>query len=75
LKRQAEEFWELPAGQYAALHAELDGWSGDVFRGVRFYPFSDPLAYLRGRAERRRIAGMARSDRAQATGLPELLLK
>jgi LmbE family N-acetylglucosaminyl deacetylase len=58
LKRQAEEFWELPAEQYAMLHMDLSGWSGDIFRGLRFYPFSDPLAYLWGRAERRRLAGL-----------------
>jgi LmbE family N-acetylglucosaminyl deacetylase len=59
LKRQAEEFWELPAERYAMLHLDLSGWSGETFRGLRFYPFSDPLAYLRGRAERRRLAALA----------------
>src|SRR5258707_6646595 len=56
LKRQAEEFWELSPQQYAMLHRDVSGWSGDAFRGLRFYPFSDPLAYLRGRAERRPMA-------------------
>jgi LmbE family N-acetylglucosaminyl deacetylase len=61
LERQAEEFWELSAQQYVMLHRDLSGWSGDAFRGLRFYPFSDPLAYLRGRAGRRRMAAQARA--------------
>ena len=56
-RAQAEEFWELPAGRYRALHAFApDQWSATIFRGLRFYPWSDPLAYLRGRSARRRIA-------------------
>jgi N-acetylglucosamine malate deacetylase 1 len=67
LKRQAEEFWELSAEQYAALHTNMDGWSGRVFWGLRFYPISDPLAYVRGRSERRwvaeRVRGKPTADR------------
>jgi len=61
LNRQAEEFWELSAEQYAMLHRDLNGWSQEAFRGLRFYPFSDPLAYLRGQAERRRLAALVRA--------------
>jgi LmbE family N-acetylglucosaminyl deacetylase len=75
LKRQAEEFWELSIKQYAALHADLNGWSGDIFRGLRFYPFSDPLAYLRGRAERRRVADLVQGAHAHEAGRSEMLAK
>ncbi|MEO6325022.1 MAG: PIG-L family deacetylase [Thermoanaerobaculia bacterium] len=50
----AEEFWELSPAAYAALH------EGDPparpwlqFRGIHPQPWSDPLAYLVGRAARR----------------------
>jgi LmbE family N-acetylglucosaminyl deacetylase len=56
-QRQIEAFWELPAERYQVLHATPpDQWSPHTFRSLRFYPWSDPLAYLRGRAARRRIA-------------------
>jgi LmbE family N-acetylglucosaminyl deacetylase len=56
-RRQAEAFWELPVDRYQMLHAmPPDDWSPHTFRSLRFYPWSDPLAYLQGRAERRRIA-------------------
>jgi LmbE family N-acetylglucosaminyl deacetylase len=61
LPRQAEEFWELSPVQYVALHAAGD-WSVYTFRGMRRYSLSDPLAYLRGRSERRRLAGIARGQ-------------
>jgi LmbE family N-acetylglucosaminyl deacetylase len=66
LRQHAEEFWELPARQYAALHLHMRGWSGDAFRGLRFYPLSDPLAYLHGRAERRRLAQLLRGAGQEA---------
>jgi N-acetylglucosamine malate deacetylase 1 len=75
LRRQAEEFWELSIKQYAALHVDLNGWSGGAFRGLRFYPFSDPLAYLRGRAERRRIADLAQGAYAHKAGSSEAMTK
>jgi len=57
LSQQAEEFWELPAARYRQLHQSPPGqWSGQAFWGIRFHPFSDPLAYLKGLAERRRLA-------------------
>lgn len=56
---QAEEFWELSAQRYAAVHAESPARWPDVFRGLRDFPLSDPLAYLAGMNERRRIRAMA----------------
>jgi LmbE family N-acetylglucosaminyl deacetylase len=59
-RRQIEEFWELPAARYQLLHAAPpEHWSPHTFRSLRFYPWSDPLAYLQGRAMRQRIALMA----------------
>jgi LmbE family N-acetylglucosaminyl deacetylase len=53
----AEEFWELPGERYCALHADSPAqWPVTRFRGLRFYPWADPLAYLRGRSARWRIA-------------------
>jgi LmbE family N-acetylglucosaminyl deacetylase len=54
--RQAEEFWQLPADRYIAMHSDSRSWSAHAVRGVRRFPWSDPLAYLWGRAERRRLA-------------------
>jgi hypothetical protein len=54
-----EEFWELSAPGYAALHSEPPRCWHQVFRGLRSFPLSDPLAYLAGMAERRRIAAAA----------------
>jgi LmbE family N-acetylglucosaminyl deacetylase len=52
-----EEFWELPGARYCALHAvSLKQWPATPFRGLRFYPWTDPLAYLWGRGARQRIA-------------------
>jgi LmbE family N-acetylglucosaminyl deacetylase len=62
LGRQAEEFWELPADRYCALHMAPMRWSWRMFRGVRFYPWSDPLAYLVALAERRRAARLAADE-------------
>jgi len=56
---QAEEFWELSAQRYAALHAEPPARWANVFRALRDFPLSDPLAYLAGLNERRRIRAMA----------------
>jgi N-acetylglucosamine malate deacetylase 1 len=62
LRWQAEEFWELSADQYRALHPALAPWSSGIFRGMRFYPWSDPLAYLKGLAERRRVARLVTDE-------------
>jgi LmbE family N-acetylglucosaminyl deacetylase len=55
----AEEFWEVPSRDYVALHiAPHPAWPA-VFRGLRNFSLSDPLAYLVGRAERRRLRSLA----------------
>jgi len=57
LPRQAEEFWELTPEQYCLLHREPPARAlVRTFRGTRAFALTDPLAYLRGRAERRRLA-------------------
>jgi LmbE family N-acetylglucosaminyl deacetylase len=53
--RQAEEFWEIPANRYVALHSATPRNWAAAFRGVRNFSLSDPLAYLVGCAERRRL--------------------
>jgi hypothetical protein len=59
LERQAEEFWELPADHYRTLHVTPpERWSSRTFRSLRFYPWSDPLAYIWGRAARRQVANL-----------------
>ena len=61
-----EEFWELRAVEYAALHRGPHvEWLGK-FRGVRRFAWTDPLAYWLGNAERRRLqAAAAALRRAQ----------
>ncbi len=51
----AEVFWEMTPERYCALHREPPAVWPKVFRGMRQFPLSDPLAYLAGTAERRRI--------------------
>ena len=59
-----EEFWELTASQYTALHrAAVAEWGG-TFRGMRRFAWTDPLAYLLGNAERRRLQLVARRARS-----------
>jgi LmbE family N-acetylglucosaminyl deacetylase len=57
---QAEEFWEISAQRYAAVHAESPERWPRVFRGLRNFPLSDPLAYLAGMNERRKIRATGR---------------
>lgn len=53
-----EVFWQLPAAAYCRVHAgDPAGWPA-VFRSLRYEPWSDPLAYVRGWLERRRIRGI-----------------
>ncbi len=60
LKQQAEEFWQMSSQQYGRLHGtDPHGWPANRFRSIRFRPASDPLAYLRGLSERRRLAELA----------------
>lgn len=51
--RQGEELWELSAEEYRRLQAGI-GSASRPFRSFRHYSWSDPLAYLVGRRERRR---------------------
>jgi LmbE family N-acetylglucosaminyl deacetylase len=57
----AEEYWEMPAARYRALHRDPpDRWFTTGFRGLRRRPLSDPLAYLVGRRARRELAAAGR---------------
>jgi LmbE family N-acetylglucosaminyl deacetylase len=51
----AEEFWELSAQRYIDLHHAPPAAWPKVFRGLRYFPLTDPLAYLAGLGERRRM--------------------
>ena len=52
----AEEFWQIDRHAYARVHGAGAGDRvEDAFRGVRYLPFTDPLAYLRGLGARRRL--------------------
>jgi LmbE family N-acetylglucosaminyl deacetylase len=57
--RHVESFWQMPAADYAALHRGAPRSWPDAFRGLRNFPLSDPLAWLSGNRERRRIAAAA----------------
>ena len=61
----AEEFWQLDPGQYRRLHHQPpERPLVETFRGLRHYAWSDPLAYLRGLGERRRLASILESSSA-----------
>jgi hypothetical protein len=67
--RLAEEFWQIPAAVYCHLHkTDPDDWPTAPFRSLRYQPFTDPLAYLRGAAERRRLGRKA--NQVQSTTAP-----
>jgi len=51
----AEEFWEMSASKYCALHRTLPLNWPKAFRGLRYFPLTDPLAFLVGRKERRKM--------------------
>ena len=56
----AEEFWELSPQAYGKLHAEPPPRSLlDTFRGLRRLAVTDPLAFVVGRGERRRLRRLA----------------
>ena len=57
--KHAEEFWEIPLGRYIALHRAIPQQWPAAFRGLRNFSLSDPLAYLVGHAERRRLRSLA----------------
>jgi LmbE family N-acetylglucosaminyl deacetylase len=50
----AEEFWQMSAARYIDLHLSKNSF--DHFRGVRYWAWSDPLAYWLGRHARRSAA-------------------
>jgi LmbE family N-acetylglucosaminyl deacetylase len=52
---EIEEFWQLPAERYVRLHREPPSDWPPVFRGLRSFPLTDPLAYLVGSGARRRL--------------------
>ena len=57
----AETFWRLTPAQYRRLHhREPSRPLHRIFRGLRYYAWSDPLAYLCGLAERRRLVRSVR---------------
>ena len=59
VRGEVEEFWELPAARYTSLHlATPEQWPA-AFRGLRYYAWSDPFAYLVGQRERRRLRSTA----------------
>ncbi len=58
----AADFRRLTPAQYGRLHLETPAPPLDlIFRGLRYYAWSDPLAYLVGLGERRRLARVATS--------------
>lgn len=58
----AEPFFELDGATYRALHrGDPDGWR--PLRSLRPRPWGDPLAYLMGWRERRRVRALADSAR------------
>lgn len=62
----SDEFWEMTPAAYAALHrGEPDPMPWKSFRGIRNEPWTDPLAHLIGRAERRRLARLVRGAEAR----------
>lgn len=52
----AEELWQVSSGRYRRLHGDPPSGPPRAFRGLRYYAWSDPLAYLVGQAERRRLS-------------------
>lgn len=57
-----EEFWELSAHEYSELHRASPVEWGGKFRRMQRFAWTDPLAYLLGSAERRRLRLMARQS-------------
>lgn len=59
----SEVFWEMPAQSYRDImdYGAWD-WKDTPFRGIRPRPFSDLLAFLRGRRARRRLRQLAAAN-------------
>lgn len=58
LAAPVEEFWQVAARDYIALHREEPRVWPPAFRGLRNLAVLDPLAYLVGRAERGRLKAL-----------------
>jgi LmbE family N-acetylglucosaminyl deacetylase len=59
LGAQVESFWQLGMEGYAVLHgSDPRRWPTRGFRGLRARAHADPLAYLGGLPERRRLAAL-----------------
>lgn len=64
---QTESFWQMSLAQYCALHSADHLRRPDKkFRSIRHRSFSDPLAYLLGRFERRRLLNIVRHTASDA---------
>jgi LmbE family N-acetylglucosaminyl deacetylase len=50
---QAEEFWQISVAHYIRLHRLEAPQRITAFRGLRHFPLTDPIAYLKGRKHRR----------------------
>jgi LmbE family N-acetylglucosaminyl deacetylase len=48
LPGEAEAFWEMSAARYQRLHADSPTTWPTAFRSLRYLPWSDGLAYVRG---------------------------
>jgi len=57
--RAAEVFWELDAVRYARVTEALTDERTRVFRGIRARPLLDPLCFIAGAKERRRVVRIA----------------
>ena len=68
----AETFWRMTTAQYRWLHSRPPSRPlHRTFRGLRYYAWSDPLAYLRGLAERRRLLRSVSRRAGGAQAKPE----
>jgi LmbE family N-acetylglucosaminyl deacetylase len=59
----AEEFWQMSGATYTRLHTQPLQSSPGEYYGLRYMPFTDPVAYIQGRAARRELATYARETR------------
>jgi LmbE family N-acetylglucosaminyl deacetylase len=51
----AEAFWEMDVAAYVRMHRDPPARWPRVFRGLRSWPFTDPLAFIAGNDERKRL--------------------
>ncbi len=67
-RKYAEEFWQMPVMEYCRLHDDPpDRWRAGRFRGIRYRSFSDPLSYVLGWIERRRLRMESAAEAAHQT--------